>query len=107
MSVKCQHRDPKSLQTSRTWPAKLPSFFFFDPVKTSRLDDQGRKKVRPCQTVNCSVVVSPHVRYKLDDCTSRSSNVVVDPRMTALYAQSSRLVGIDGPEEEIINLLTK
>lgn len=54
-----------------------------------------------------SSVVSPHVRYKLDDCTSGSSNVVVDPRMTALYVQSSRLVGIDDPKEEIINLLTK
>jgi len=39
--------------------------------------------------------------------TSGSSNVVVDPRMTALYVQSSRLVGIDDPKEEIINLLTK
>ncbi|CAL5003312.1 unnamed protein product [Urochloa decumbens] len=47
------------------------------------------------------------VRYKLDDCKSRPGNVAVDPRITALYMESSRLVGIDGPKEEVINLLTK
>nr|CAB3480383.1 unnamed protein product [Digitaria exilis] len=47
------------------------------------------------------------MRYKLDDCKSRSGNVDIDPRVTALYAESSRLVGIDGPREEVINLLTR
>ncbi|CAL5007619.1 unnamed protein product [Urochloa decumbens] len=47
------------------------------------------------------------VRYKLDDCKSRPGNVAVDPRITALYMESSRLVGINGPKEEVINLLTK
>jgi hypothetical protein len=47
------------------------------------------------------------MRYRLDDCKSRSGNVAVDPRMTALYTESSRLVGIDGSKEEVINLLTK
>ncbi|KAF8692025.1 hypothetical protein HU200_039972 [Digitaria exilis] len=46
-------------------------------------------------------------RYKLDDCKSRSADVAIDPRVTALYAESSRLVGIDGPREEVINLLTR
>lgn len=54
-----------------------------------------------------NAVVNSHVRDKLDDYASGSSNVVVDPRMTSLYTQSSRLVGIDGPKEEIINLLSK
>ncbi|KAL6646600.1 hypothetical protein ACP70R_015677 [Stipagrostis hirtigluma subsp. patula] len=47
------------------------------------------------------------MRYRLDDLMSRSASVVVDPRMTALYVETSRLVGIDGPKEELINLLTK
>ncbi|CAO2206154.1 unnamed protein product [Urochloa humidicola] len=35
------------------------------------------------------------------------THVAVDPRITTLYTESSRLVGIDGPQEEVINLLTK
>lgn len=47
------------------------------------------------------------VRYKLDERVTRSAHVAVDPRVTAFYAETSRLVGIDGPKEEVINLLTK
>ncbi|KAL6644354.1 hypothetical protein ACP70R_015962 [Stipagrostis hirtigluma subsp. patula] len=47
------------------------------------------------------------MRYKRDDLMSTSASVAVDPRMTALYVETSRLVGIDGPKEELINLLTK
>ncbi|KAL6864790.1 hypothetical protein ACP4OV_015941 [Aristida adscensionis] len=48
-----------------------------------------------------------HMRYKWDILKSTCANVPVDPRMTALYAETSRLVGIDGPKEEVISLLTK
>ncbi|TVU34622.1 hypothetical protein EJB05_16461, partial [Eragrostis curvula] len=48
-----------------------------------------------------------HMRYKLDECMSRSANVFIDPRITALYAGTSSLVGINGPKEEVIKLLIK
>ncbi|XP_066379894.1 disease resistance protein RGA5-like, partial [Miscanthus floridulus] len=55
-----------------------------------------------------------HERYKLDHGdgeaqvrvgSSTSSMVEVDPRLPALYVGADRLVGIDGPREEIIELL--
>ncbi|RCV36047.1 hypothetical protein SETIT_7G288400v2 [Setaria italica] len=46
-------------------------------------------------------------RYRLGECLSRSAHVSVDPRITALYAETSSLVGIDAPKEEVIKLLTK
>ncbi|CAN6357783.1 unnamed protein product [Urochloa humidicola] len=48
-------------------------------------------------------------RYKLepDECFSRSAHVSVDPRITALYAETSSLVGIDAPKKEVIKLLTE
>ncbi|WVZ54550.1 hypothetical protein U9M48_005331 [Paspalum notatum var. saurae] len=46
-------------------------------------------------------------RYKLDECASRSAYVPVDPRIAALYAGTSSLVGIDAPKEEMIKLLTE
>lgn len=46
-------------------------------------------------------------RYKPDECVSRSARVYVDPRITALYAETSSLVGIDAPKEEVVKLLTE
>ncbi|GJM91560.1 hypothetical protein PR202_ga07942 [Eleusine coracana subsp. coracana] len=46
-------------------------------------------------------------RYRLDESSSRPAHVTIDPRITALYVQTSSLVGIDGPKEEVIKLLTK
>ncbi|XP_037457308.1 disease resistance protein RGA5-like [Triticum dicoccoides] len=45
-------------------------------------------------------------RYKLDECASSSSYVSVDPRMPALYVEVANLVGMEGPKEDLINLLT-
>ncbi|KAJ1274139.1 hypothetical protein BS78_05G039600 [Paspalum vaginatum] len=49
-----------------------------------------------------------HKRYRLDGCASRSAHVsIYPPRMTTLYAETSSLVGIDAPKEEVIRLLTE
>ncbi|CAL4905783.1 unnamed protein product [Urochloa decumbens] len=46
------------------------------------------------------------LRYKFDDTATDSSKVVrIDPRLPALFVEAKRLVGIDGPREEIIDWL--
>uniref|UniRef100_A0ACD5V584 Uncharacterized protein n=1 Tax=Avena sativa TaxID=4498 RepID=A0ACD5V584_AVESA len=46
-------------------------------------------------------------RYRIDDCINSSHRVVgVDPRISAIYKEAVGLVGIDGPREELVNLLT-
>ncbi|GJM95075.1 hypothetical protein PR202_ga11772 [Eleusine coracana subsp. coracana] len=45
-------------------------------------------------------------RYKIDDTTvSMANNTSIDRRLLALYAESSGLVGIDGPREQLIQLM--
>jgi len=45
-------------------------------------------------------------RYRIDESISTSRVVVeVDPRLPALFVDAKRLVGIDGPREEISKLL--
>lgn len=46
-------------------------------------------------------------RYRIDDGSISESRVVVevDPRLPALFEDAKRLVGIDGPREEIIKRL--
>ena len=39
------------------------------------------------------------VRYKLDECISKSSYLAIDPRLPALYAEAPDHVGIEGPKE--------
>ncbi|KAL6875642.1 hypothetical protein ACP4OV_013155 [Aristida adscensionis] len=46
-------------------------------------------------------------RYKLDDSTSMDTDAAIDPRLPALYAEIGGLVGIDGPMNEIIRMLTE
>ncbi|CAL4898480.1 unnamed protein product [Urochloa decumbens] len=48
------------------------------------------------------------IRYKFDDLSTNSSQVVrIDPRLPALFVEAKRLVGTDGPSEEIIEWLNK
>ena len=45
-------------------------------------------------------------RYRIDESISTSRVVVeVDPKLPALFEDAERLVGIDGPREEITKLL--
>uniref|UniRef100_A0A0A9CUD0 Uncharacterized protein n=1 Tax=Arundo donax TaxID=35708 RepID=A0A0A9CUD0_ARUDO len=45
-------------------------------------------------------------RYKFGDWVSKSSSVAVDRRLPALYNEAANLVGIEGPREDVIKLLT-
>lgn len=44
-------------------------------------------------------------RYKLDESISMASDVAVDPRLPAIYAEVGGIVGIDGERDKIIKLL--
>ncbi|WVZ50016.1 hypothetical protein U9M48_001315 [Paspalum notatum var. saurae] len=53
-------------------------------------------------------VAGQRVRYKLDDQVSSivsSGNRPIDPRLCALFAEESHLVGIDGPRDELASWL--
>jgi len=75
-------------------------------LRTIRAQHQLANQIQDLKT-RVQEASERRIRYKLDECASRSSNVVVDPRITALYVESSKLVGIDSSKEEVINLLTK
>ncbi|XP_066326514.1 disease resistance protein RGA5-like [Miscanthus floridulus] len=44
-------------------------------------------------------------RYRIDDTISKQQDTTIDPRMLALYTETARLVGIDGPRDELIQLM--
>ncbi|OQU80915.1 hypothetical protein SORBI_3007G208900 [Sorghum bicolor] len=44
-------------------------------------------------------------RYRIDDSISKQQETAIDPRMLALYTETARLVGIDGPRDELIQLM--
>ncbi|XP_044336083.1 disease resistance protein RGA5-like [Triticum aestivum] len=46
------------------------------------------------------------IRYSFDECNPNSSLVSIDPRMSAIYVETTGLVGNDGPREKLVNLLT-
>ncbi|KAL6639085.1 hypothetical protein ACP70R_022815 [Stipagrostis hirtigluma subsp. patula] len=47
-----------------------------------------------------------HLRYKVEESVANMvSTVQIDPRLPALYVEADKLVGIDGPREEIIEWL--
>jgi len=50
-------------------------------------------------------VADRYARYKIDE-SSMPKNVKVDPRLCAVYKDTSELVGIDTPRDELLKLLT-
>ncbi|XP_047043757.1 disease resistance protein RGA5-like [Lolium rigidum] len=45
------------------------------------------------------------MRYKVDDIVTKQSHTPVDLRLLSLYAETIGLVGIDGPRDELIELM--
>jgi ABC-type glutathione transport system ATPase component len=46
-------------------------------------------------------------RYTMDDAIPKPNNTAIDLRLLAMYAQSAGLVGIDGPRDELIQLMDR
>ncbi|TVU48848.1 hypothetical protein EJB05_00127, partial [Eragrostis curvula] len=44
-------------------------------------------------------------RYKVNDTVTKMNNTTIDLRLVAIYAESAGLVGIDGPRDELIQLM--
>nr|CAB3463540.1 unnamed protein product [Digitaria exilis] len=44
-------------------------------------------------------------RYKVDAASKQHDDTTIDPRMLALYTETARLVGIEGPSDELIQLM--
>ncbi|KAF7106841.1 hypothetical protein CFC21_107546 [Triticum aestivum] len=44
-------------------------------------------------------------RLKLDVVPSSSSAMAIDPRLSALFEEADRIIGFDGPRDELVNVL--
>ncbi|KAG0531027.1 hypothetical protein BDA96_05G238900 [Sorghum bicolor] len=48
-----------------------------------------------------------HARYRVDDLVAKhAATTSIDPRLSALYTKVSQLVGIEGPMDKVIKMLT-
>ncbi|KAF7104959.1 hypothetical protein CFC21_105818 [Triticum aestivum] len=74
-------------------------------INALRTRHQFAKQIQQLKTL-VKDVSERRKRYKLDECAPSSSYVVVDPRVPALYTEADNLVGMEGPKEELIKLLT-
>ena len=52
-------------------------------------------------------VSKQRTRYKIDDAVPKPNNTNIDLRLLAMYAESAGLVGIDGPRDELIQLMDR
>ncbi|CAD6266706.1 unnamed protein product [Miscanthus lutarioriparius] len=52
-------------------------------------------------------VSEQRTRYKIDDAVPKPNNTNIDLRLLAMYAESAGLVGIDGPRDELIQLMDR
>jgi hypothetical protein len=61
-------------------------------------------KVLKCSAMEAS---SRRARYRVDDGVSRLRRTSIDSRLPALFTEMKRLVGIEGPRDTLIKLLTE
>lgn len=73
-------------------------------LKTLRARLETAKQIKELKT-RMQEIKERHKRYKLDDCTSATETVDIDPRLSALYQEATSLVGIENPKKELINRL--
>jgi predicted AAA+ superfamily ATPase len=77
---------------------------FFRKLKKLKARHEIAKQV---QELKASVMEASerHKRYDLSQLKNKSSSSSVDPRLQALYEDIDKLVGIDAPKKQIIELL--
>ncbi|XP_014660424.1 putative disease resistance RPP13-like protein 3 [Setaria italica] len=64
------------------------------------------KKIQ-CLKVHVVEASNRRQRYKVKDAFPRPCRISIDPRLPAFYTETTRLVGIDGPRDKLIKLLTE
>lgn len=74
-------------------------------LKKLRLRHQIASKIQEIK-IRVNEVSERRMRYKIDECTAKSSYVPVDPRVVSIYNDAAGLVGIDFPRDEVVKLLT-
>ncbi|GJN41352.1 hypothetical protein PR202_gn00715 [Eleusine coracana subsp. coracana] len=75
-------------------------------VKTLRARLETAKQIKDLKT-RMEEINDRRKRYKHKGRISSSSSVAIDPRICALDNDAANLVGIEGPREELIKLLTE
>lgn len=88
-----------------------PDHGFIDKIKSLLEKTRSRRGIaKAIQDLKKQVVVvgERHARYKIGEAVSKtSSSAAVDPRALAIFVDMSKLVGMDGPKQEVIKLFTQ
>ncbi|CAO2164001.1 unnamed protein product [Urochloa humidicola] len=74
-------------------------------IKTLRDHFETAKHVKELKT-HLKEINEQSKRYKFGESVLRSGSVAIDRRLSALYSDEANLVGVEGPREDVIKLLT-